>query len=52
MSLYVILYMSVITQLGWSALMNATWKGKTEIVEELVKTGANLNMRNNVRQLF
>ena len=38
-----------ITQGGWSALMRAAWKGKTEAVVELVKAGANVDMQNEVR---
>ena len=38
-----------ITQWGWSALMRAAWKGKTEAVVELVKAGANVDMQNAVR---
>ena len=46
----VILHMSVITQDGWSALMYAAWWGRTEVVVELVKAGANLNLQNTVCQ--
>ena len=49
-SVWIILHMSVITQEGWSALM-CTWaanEGKTEVVVELVKAGANVNMQNRV----
>ena len=46
----IILHMSVITQGGYSALMMAAWKGKTEVVVELVKAGANVDMQNNVCQ--
>ena len=42
-----VLHMSVITQLGYSALMEAARKGKTEVVE-LVKARANVNMQDNV----
>ena len=38
--------MSVITQGGFSALMIAAMKGKTEVVAELVKSGANVDMQN------
>ena len=41
----VILLMSVITQYGDSALMLTGW---TEVVVELVKAGANLNLQNKV----
>ena len=43
----VILHMSVITQDGWSALM---YVGSTEVVVELVKAGANLNLQSTVCQ--
>ena len=43
----VILHMSVITQDGHSALMYAA---SAEIVVELVKAGANLNLQNTVCQ--
>ena len=46
----VILHMSVITQRGDSALMEAARKGKTEVVVELVKAGANVDMQNGVCQ--
>ena len=46
----VILHMSVITQSGWSALMAAAWGGKTEVVVELVKAGANVDMQTEVCQ--
>ena len=45
----VILLMSVITQVGYSALMWAAGLGRTEIVVELVKAGANVDMQNEVR---
>ena len=38
--------MSVITQLGYSALIEA--KGHTEVVVELVKAKANLDLQNKV----
>ena len=41
----VILHMSVITQNGWSALMWAAVRGETEVVVELVKAGANVDMQ-------
>ena len=47
----VILHMSVITQNGWSALMEAAMEGKTEVVVELVKAGANVDMKTKVCQL-
>ena len=40
--------MSVITQWGYSALMWAAREGKTEVVVELVKAGANVDMQDNV----
>ena len=46
--MFVILHMSVIKQDGWSALMYAASGGITEVVVELVKAGANLNMQNTV----
>ena len=46
----VMLHMSVITQDGWSALMYAAREGRTEVVVELVKAGANLNLQNTVCQ--
>ena len=50
MSVCVILHMSVITQDGTSALMNAVHYGETEVVVELVKAGANLDLQNTVCQ--
>ena len=41
--------MSVITQNGVSALMFAAMEGKTEVVVELVKAGANVDMQDKVR---
>ena len=46
----VILHMSVITQDGESALMYAASEVSTEVVVELVKAGANLNLQNTVCQ--
>ena len=46
----VILHMSVITQRGDSALMWAAREGKSEVVVELVKAGANVDMQNSVCQ--
>ena len=37
-----------ITQYGDSALMLAAWRGRTEVVMELVKAGANLDLQNKV----
>ena len=42
--------MSVITQDGWSALMYAASWDRTEVVVELVKAGANLNLQSTVCQ--
>ena len=47
-SVCVILHMSVITQDGNSALMEATKECNTEVVVELVKAGANIDMQNKV----
>ena len=44
-AVYVILYMSVITQYGESALMRAAWAGHTKVVVELVKAGANKDLQ-------
>ena len=49
-SVCVILHMSVITQNGYSALMLAARKGKIEVVVELVKAGANVDMQSEVCQ--
>ena len=40
--------MSVITQWGDSALMEAARVGKTEVVVELVKAGTNMDIQNEV----
>lgn len=40
--------MCVILQDGESALMNGAWMGRTEVVAELVKGGADLNLQNKV----
>ena len=45
-----LLHMSVITQDGIFALMGAAGLGKTEVVVELVKTGASVDMQNKVCQ--
>ena len=42
--------MSVITQWGHSALMLAAMWGRTEVVVELVKAGANVDMQSKVCQ--
>ena len=47
-SLCYILHMSVITQGGWSALIQAASGGLIEVVVELVKAGADLNIQDNV----
>ena len=44
------LHMSVITQSGESALLNAAFYGHTEIVQQLVKAGANLDLQDEVCQ--
>ena len=41
-------YMSIITQDGTTALQVAAGNGKTDVVVELVKNGANLNLQNEV----
>ena len=41
-------YLSVITQDGFSALMMAAMEGKTEVIVELVKARANVDMQNEV----
>ena len=48
-SVFAILHMSVITQSGAFALIIAVRKGKTEVVTELVKAGANVDMQTEVR---
>ena len=40
--------MSVITQNGYSALMMAARKGRTEVVSLLLKAGANIHLQNEV----
>ena len=45
-----ILHMSIITQEeGVSALISAAMKGATEVIVELVKAGASVDMQNKVR---
>ena len=39
---------SLISQYGNSALMRAAYYGKTDVVVELVKVGANLDLQNEV----
>ena len=41
-------YMSIITQNGSSPLQTAAGMGCTDVVVELVKNGANLNLQNEV----
>ena len=48
----ILLHTSVITQDGYSALMKAAYMGQTEVVVELAKAGADLNLQNNVCQHF
>ena len=43
---------SVITQYGETALMRASSKGHTEVVVELVKAKANLDLQNNVSTCY
>ena len=40
--------MSIITQDGETALMKAAWDGHTEVVDVLVKAGANKDLQNEV----
>ena len=44
------LHISVITQGGYSALMVAVWEGETDVVVELVKAGANVDIQSEVCQ--
>ena len=44
------LHMSIIIQSGDSALMKATLYGFTEVIQQLVKAGANLNLQDKVCQ--
>ena len=41
-------WLTLITQNGYSALMEAAWPGRTDVVVELVKEGANLDLQNKV----
>ena len=50
--MYVILHTSVITQEGYSPLMVAAKGGRTEVVVELVKSGADLNLQNKVCHMY
>ena len=43
------IHMSVITQNGDTALMEAAWWGSTKIVSLLLETGANIHLQNKVR---
>ena len=47
-SLFIILHMSVITQDGDSALLKVAYYRRTEIVKELIKAKANLDLQNKV----
>ena len=40
--------LSVTTQNGNTALMRAAWLGETDVVVELVRGGANLDLQNEV----
>ena len=40
--------MSVITQSGNSALIKSTMEGRTKVVVELLKAGANMELQNTV----
>ena len=40
--------MSIITQYGHTALMVASRKGKTEIVDQLINAGATLDLQDDV----
>ena len=42
------LHISVITQWGYSPLMEAAWWGRTEVVSLLVKAGATLDLQDKV----
>ena len=46
--MYVIMHMSVITQDGWTALVWAVANDYRDVAVELMKSGADLNLRNNV----
>ena len=48
-SVYNVYYIRLSSQDGDSALMKAAQKGNTEVVETLVKAGANLNLQNEVQ---
>ena len=40
--------MSIITQNGYTALMEASWNGMTEIVDQLINAGATLDLQDHV----
>ena len=44
------LHISVITQDGDSGLYWAAYRGDTEVIQQLVKAGANLDLQNKVCQ--
>ena len=44
----VILHMSVITQDGWTPLMYAAREGRNEVVTQLLKLGAAVDLQNRV----
>ena len=46
----IILHMSVTSQDGWSAVIYAALNGRTEVVQELVMRGADLNLQDEVCQ--
>ena len=37
-----------ITQAGWTPLITAAWKGKCDVVIDLLDSGADVNARNDV----
>ena len=41
-------YACVLSQIGYTALMEAAENGRTEVVVELIKAGVNLNLLNKV----
>ena len=44
-------YACLLSQAGYSALMLAAMRGETEVVVELIKAGAHLNLQNKVQRL-
>ena len=44
-------YTCLLSQDGYSALMEAALNGRTEVVVELLKAGATLNLQNKVQRL-